>query len=160
VKREDFLYAIFLNGVAQGQSGWPLAGARTASPFTSTSPWLKKCVRHHFGSDNGDDDLVTADDSPAGGFGKGQAVGLLAIDGGIVHGKQQPGFAFAVAVVRVVMARRGGEEQAFADGKILVVEGQGEVAAFASGGLCASSNTARSKASPGRSAAPTSDADW
>jgi hypothetical protein len=33
------------------------------------------------------------------------------------------------------MARRGGEEQAFADGKIFVVEGKGEVAAFASGGL-------------------------
>src|SRR5674476_1372703 len=61
--------------------------------------------------------------------------GLRAIDGGIVHGKQQPGLAFAVAVVRVVMARRGGEEQAFADGKILVVEGKGEVAAFASGGF-------------------------
>ena len=57
--------------------------------------------------------------------------------GGIVHGKQQPGLAFAVAVVRIVMARRGGEEPAFADGKILVVEGQGEVAAYASGGAMA-----------------------
>ena len=33
------------------------------------------------------------------------------------------------------MARRGGEEQAFADGEILIFEGKGEVAAFASGGL-------------------------
>jgi hypothetical protein len=48
-----------------------------------------------------------------------RAAGLRTIDGGIVHGKQQPGLAFAIAVVRVVMARRGSEEQAFADGKFL-----------------------------------------
>jgi hypothetical protein len=33
------------------------------------------------------------------------------------------------------VARRGGEEQALADGEILVVEREGEVAALASGGL-------------------------
>jgi hypothetical protein len=33
------------------------------------------------------------------------------------------------------MSRRGREEQALADGQIFVVEGKGEVAAFASGGL-------------------------
>ena len=43
-------------------------------------------------------------------------------DSADVHGKQQPGFAVAVAVMRVIMARRGGEEQAFADGKIFVVD--------------------------------------
>jgi len=134
MKREHLFHAVFFNGVAQGNLVGHLPGAHGVAVHQHFAV-AQQLVRHHFGSDDGDDDFVIADDAPAGGFGKGQAVGLRAIDGGIVHGKQQPGLAFAVAVVRVVMSWRGGEEQAFADGKILVVEGKGEVPALASGGF-------------------------
>ena len=44
-------------------------------------------VRHHFGSDDGDDDLVTADDAPAVGLRRGQRVNafLLGRAGAVRH---------------------------------------------------------------------------
>jgi FixJ family two-component response regulator len=50
------------------------------------------------------------------------------LDSAEVHGKQQPGFACVVGSMQIKMARRGGEKQAFADGKILAVEGNAEIA--------------------------------
>ena len=51
-----------------------------------------------------------------------------------VHRIDEPGVAFPVAVAHVVMAGRGREEEALADGRVLVGEGEAEMDAFAARG--------------------------
>ena len=90
---------------------------------------------HHPGSDHGDDDLVSVDDAAPSGFGGGELVRDRAVDFRRVHRIDEPGVAFPVAVAHVVMAGRGREEEALADGQVLVGEGEAEVDAFAACGL-------------------------
>ena len=92
------------------------------------------CI-HHLGSDHGDNDLVAADDAALGGFGEGELVRDGVVDFRRVHRIDEPGVAFAVAVEHVIMAGRGGEEEALADGQVLVGEGEAEVDACAARGL-------------------------
>ena len=54
-------------------------------------------VGHHAGSDDGDDDLVVADDAAPGGFGEGEPVRLRAVDCRLVHREDELGVAFLVA---------------------------------------------------------------
>ena len=53
-----------------------------------------------------------------GGFGKGELVRDGAVDFRRVHRIDEPGVAFPVAVAHLVMAGRGCEEEALADGPV------------------------------------------
>ena len=76
-----------------------------------------------------------ADEAAAGGFGEGELVRDGAVDFRRIHGIDEPGVAFLVALAHVVMTRGGGEEEPLFDPKVLITKGKAEVDAFAPGGL-------------------------
>ncbi len=131
---EDFADAVLANGGLQGELSRDVAGLYGIALHKDFAV-AQEVVVHHAGSNDGDDHAVVADDATVGGFRKGELVCERAVNLWRIHGIDEPGVAFLVALAEVVMARSGGEEEPLFDREVCVFQRKAEVDAFAPGGL-------------------------
>ncbi|MEN9567512.1 MAG: hypothetical protein RLZZ69_2708, partial [Cyanobacteriota bacterium] len=97
--------------IAEGNLIGNLASTYRISIDDDFTP-AEQLIRHHLGCNDRNDDLVVANNVSAGRFAKCQAICLPTINQRVVHGEDHLGFAFSVALMRVVVTRSGRDKQA------------------------------------------------